>query len=146
LSEEEVADICDAALLTSLGKVPIPDSIKNKPGPLNDAEWQIVKTHPVLSARILQEVPSLAHLADVVRHHHETSDGSGYPDGLRGGEVPLPVRVVSMCDAFDILTTQRPYRSALSRNEALRILEGMVFDDTDARVVRVLTMCVGTLT
>ena len=138
MSASEVADLYDAALLKDIGKLSIPDSIKNKPGPLSEPEWQVLRTHPALSARILEGIPSLSHLADVVLHHHEKVDGSGYPDGLSGENIPLLARIIAACDVLVSLVTHRPYRRAFSQEEALEVLEQISGADLDKDVVRIL--------
>ena len=109
----------------------IPDAILHKPGPLTDEEWQFVRRHTVIAERILRGAPALAHVAGVVRSSREHFDGSGYPDSLAGTEIPLVSRIVFVCDAFDAMTAERPYRSALTIGAALAELElnaGTQFD------------------
>lgn len=139
MSVDEAADLYDAALLKDIGKLSIPDSIKNKPGPLTDLEWQVLITHPTLSAKILEGIPSLSHLADVVLHHHEKVDGSGYPDRLSGEEIPLLARIICACDVLVALLTDRTYRQAFSQERALEILEQTSGVHLDKDVVRILT-------
>jgi HD-GYP domain-containing protein (c-di-GMP phosphodiesterase class II) len=95
-----------------VGKIGIADSLLLKPGPLTREEFEIVKRHPVIGERLLTDLKSLAPVRVIVRHHHERLDGSGYPDGLRGAEVPLLAQIVAIVDAFDAITTARPYRPA----------------------------------
>jgi HD-GYP domain-containing protein (c-di-GMP phosphodiesterase class II) len=109
----------------------IPDAILYKPGPLTEEEWQFVRRHTVIAERILLGAPGLAHVAGVVRSSREHFDGSGYPDGLAGAEIPLVSRIVLVCDAFDAMTAERPYRPALTIGAALAELErcsGTQFD------------------
>jgi putative nucleotidyltransferase with HDIG domain len=102
------------ALLHDIGKIAVPDEIINKPGPLNDEEWAIMKTHTVEGERMLQQVGGLlSSVGRVVRASHERWDGGGYPDGLAGEQIPLAARIVSACDAFNAMTTDRSYRKAL---------------------------------
>ena len=102
------------ALLHDIGKIAVPDEIINKPGPLNDEEWAIMKTHTVEGERMLQQVGGLlSSVGVVVRASHERWDGGGYPDGLAGEAIPLAARIVSACDAFNAMTTDRSYRKAL---------------------------------
>ena len=102
------------ALLHDIGKIAVPDEIINKPGPLDDDEWAIMKTHTVEGERMLQRVGGLlSSVGVVVRASHERWDGGGYPDGLAGEQIPLAARIVSACDAFNAMTTDRSYRKAL---------------------------------
>jgi putative nucleotidyltransferase with HDIG domain len=129
------------ALLHDVGKVAIPNEIINKPGPLDDDEWAIMKTHTIEGQRMLERVGGvLAKVGLVVRASHERYDGGGYPDGLAGEAIPLAARIVSACDAFNAMTTDRSYRKALSLEVAvgeLRTNAGTQFDPdvVDALVV-----------
>ncbi len=119
------------AELHDVGKMAIPDAILYKPGPLSAEEWGFVRRHTVIAERILLATPALAHVASVVRSSREHFDGSGYPDGLAGTGIPLVSRVVFVCDAFDAMTAERPYRAALTIGAALAELErcaGTQFD------------------
>jgi HD-GYP domain-containing protein (c-di-GMP phosphodiesterase class II) len=100
-------------LLHDSGKVGVPETILCKPGPLTAAEWRVMRTHPLIGYQMLAGIPFLANAAEIVRSHHEMFDGTGYPEGLRGPHIPLPARVFSVVDAFDAMTTNRPYRAAL---------------------------------
>jgi putative two-component system response regulator len=120
--EEELRDLRTACLLHDIGKVAVPDHILLKPGPLDANEIQVVRQHPVIGEKICAPLKSLRHILPVIRHHHERMDGSGYPDGLRGTEIPLMARILQIADIYDALVTDRPYRFALSRDEALLIL------------------------
>jgi len=100
-------------LLHDSGKVGVPESILCKPGPLTAAEWRVMRTHPLIGYQMLAGIPFLANAAEIVRSHHEMFDGTGYPEGLRADAIPLPARVFSVVDAFDAMTTNRPYRAAL---------------------------------
>jgi putative nucleotidyltransferase with HDIG domain len=105
-------------LLHDVGKVAIPDGILHKPDPLADAERQLMHRHPVIGAEIVGGVPFLERAAAIVRAHHERFDGSGYPDGLAGEEIPLAARIFAVADALDAITTERPYRPAASLADA----------------------------
>ena len=113
LADEEVAEIEQVALLHDIGKIAIPDAILRKPSPLSSEEWELMRTHPVAGASIVSSIDSLAHLAPAIRAEHERWDGRGYPDGLAGDEIPLASRIVLACDAYDAITSDRPYRRAL---------------------------------
>jgi putative nucleotidyltransferase with HDIG domain len=107
-----------AALLHDIGKIAIPDAILNKPGPLSSEEWQVMRTHPIISEEIVLAAGGLDELAPVLRAEHERWDGSGYPDGLAGKQIPLASRITFVCDAYHAMTSDRPYRSALSLEDA----------------------------
>ena len=110
------------ALLHDIGKIGVPDNVLMKPGKLTDAEFQTIKQHPVLGARILRSVPFLAPHIPIVELHHERPDGRGYPQGLRGDDIPLAARIVHVADAYDAMTTARAYRGARPSSEALQEL------------------------
>ena len=113
-----------ASPMHDIGKVAIPDSIQQKPGPLMGAEWQVMKTHTVIGAKILEgsKSPYLQMAVDIARHHHERWDGKGYPDGLKGEEIPLSARIMNICDQYDALRSSRPYKQALSHEESCTII------------------------
>jgi diguanylate cyclase (GGDEF)-like protein len=126
------------ALLHDLGKIGVPDQILQKPGRLTDEEYEVIKRHPVLGAEMLAPIEELALAVPVVRHHHERFDGRGYPDGLRGEDIPLVARVVSVADAFDSMTRDRPYGYGISRQAALEEVERNSGTQFDPRTVRAL--------
>jgi len=119
LSEEEVDGIYEISLLHDIGKVGIHDAILLKPGPLDDAEWELMREHPIIGANLVKNLRFLAGSCDAIRHHHERWDGKGYPDGLKGEEIPLWARIIALCDAWDAMRTDRPYRKALPPEIAL---------------------------
>jgi response regulator RpfG family c-di-GMP phosphodiesterase len=121
-SSEEMENLEYAGILHDIGKIAIDCSILNKPGPLNSEEWQVIRAHPVIGAELLKEVPFLAKAAEFVLHHHEKHDGTGYPSGLKGNEIPLGARLIAVADAFDTMTTDRAYRSALPIEVAVKEL------------------------
>lgn len=126
LAEAEVADVERVALLHDIGKIAIPDAILQKRGPLTDAEWEIMRGHPISSERLIRDVPGLAHLAPAIRAEHERWDGNGYPDGLVGEAIPIASRITFVCDAYHAMTSDRPYRCALSPAAArLEVSAGM---------------------
>lgn len=123
--------IAAAALLHDLGKVGIPEHLLNKPGPLDDQEFEQVKQHAVIGAELLEAASFPAPLVAIVRHHHENWDGTGYPDALRGGAIPIGARLLAVIDCYDALTSDRPYRRALSRERAvamIRARRGTMYD------------------
>lgn len=126
LTTEELAALSRGGYLHDVGKIGVPDSVLLKPGRLTPAEYSLIKLHPVIGERLLGNLRSLAPVRPIVRHHHERLDGTGYPDGLRGDEIPLLAQVVAVVDVFDALTTTRPYRRALSYEEAIKELRRSV--------------------
>jgi putative nucleotidyltransferase with HDIG domain len=116
---EEVQTVQFGAILHDIGKVHTEDHILQKPGALTDEEWALVKAHPVRGAEMIRGVRFLEKASDMVRHHHERVDGRGYPDGLRGDEISLNARIVNLADAFDAMTTDRPYRAGLTVEQAV---------------------------
>ena len=131
MAARELWQLAIAARLHDVGKIGVPDEILNKPGPLDDHEWQLMRRHAELGADIVAKVPGLEPVARFVRYHHERWDGRGYPDGLAGPAIPLGSRVIGACDAFHAMTTDRPYRERLSVDEALAELtaaSGKQFD------------------
>ena len=117
---EETMRIQRAALLHDVGKLAVRADVLDSPGPLSSRDWKHVRSHPEVGERLMLAFPRLAGLAPMVRHHHERWDGSGYPDGLAGLEIPLGARVIAACDAFDAMVSARPYRIALDPEIALR--------------------------
>ncbi|AOV06381.1 HD-GYP domain-containing protein [Sporosarcina ureilytica] len=125
VKESELNSFYYACLLHDIGKVNIPDAILTKSGKLVDEEYEIVKTHPVVGAKAIEDVEGIADNIAVVYHHHERWDGKGYPDGLAGEEIPLVARITAIADAFDAMTSTRSYRPALPFEEAYkRIIDG----------------------
>jgi len=111
------------AYLHDVGKVGIPDSILFKPGELTTEEWTVMRTHATRGEEICRPMRSLAPVLPIIRHHHERWDGSGYPDGLRGDQIPLLARVLQIADIYDALTSARPYKRSFTDEEALRVIE-----------------------
>jgi two-component system, cell cycle response regulator len=119
LRGQELSELVRAAELHDIGKMAIPDALLSKPGPLDAAEWDFMRQHTIIGERMLHVAPSLEGVARLVRLSHERFDGAGYPDGLAGEQIPLGARIVAVCDAFDAMTTDRPYRRAVSSAEAV---------------------------
>jgi diguanylate cyclase (GGDEF)-like protein/putative nucleotidyltransferase with HDIG domain len=138
LNAVEVERIKSAALLHDIGKVAIPDEILHKPGPLTDAEWKLMKEHPVIGERILRVLPGLGTVARIVRHEHERWDGRGYPDGLAGEEIPLGSRIIIAADTYHAITSDRPYRAARSHSEAVEELTKCAGTQFDPNVTAAL--------
>jgi diguanylate cyclase (GGDEF)-like protein len=141
LNPDEVSRVETAALLHDIGKVGIPDSILHKDGPLDDDEWALMKEHPVIGERILRAIPGLGGVARIVRHEHERWDGGGYPDGLSGDAIPMGSRIILACDAYHAMTSDRPYRKAMSHGDALRELRKSAGTQFDPQVVEALLGC-----
>jgi putative two-component system response regulator len=122
LSQNDLDALRIAGLLHDIGKIGVPDAILSKPGPLDPGESKIVKEHPIVGEQICAPLKSLRHVLPLIRHHHERMDGSGYPDGLHGEQIPLTVRALQIVDICDALTSDRSYRRNLSLPRALLIL------------------------
>ena len=142
VSGEALRDISYAAALHDIGKIGIPAEILNKPGPLTDEEFEVMKLHPELGAQILEPVPALAGAAALVIACHEHFDGSGYPLGLSGTDIPLGARVILACDAYDAMTSDRVYRKAMSHAQAVAELRRCSGTHFDPQVVDVLVAVV----
>ena len=137
-SQDEIQTIQLGAFLHDIGKLHTSDSILHKPGALTDEEWRLVKAHPVRGAQMLQGVKFLEKATDLVRHHHERVDGKGYPDGLRGDEITIGAKIVNVADAFDAMTTDRPYRAGLTMDQAIAQFEEKAGTQFAAEVVEVM--------
>ena len=122
LSPDEMETLEYAGILHDVGKIAIDSSILQKPGPLTPAEWELMYTHPAIGADLLKEIPFLEKASELVLNHHEKYDGKGYPGGLKGEEIPTGARLIAVADAFDTMTTDRAYRSALSIDTAVKEL------------------------
>lgn len=131
----ELTRLRQGGLLHDIGKIGVPSAILDKPGPLTESELAVMRSHPEVGARIVESVRAFRQLVPLVLHHHELLDGSGYPAGLRGAEIPNLVRVLTVADVFDALTSDRPYREGLSAESALAILVEGVSTKFDARAV-----------
>ena len=131
LPDHEVKRIEVAAELRDVGKTALPDTLLNKPGQLNEEDWAFVRDHTLIGERIVLAAPSLTHAADLVRSSHERFDGTGYPDGLSGDEIPLGASIIAVCDAYDAMVTDRPYCRAMTPADAiaeLRACSGAQFN------------------
>jgi putative nucleotidyltransferase with HDIG domain len=147
LNEEELEWLVHGALLHDVGKIGVADEILEKLGPLTEEEWKVIKRHPEVGARMIEPLESLSGALPVIRHHHERPDGSGYPDGLEGDEIPLGARIVAVVDAYDVML-RRPYRperygSKSSPAEALKELWDEAGRQFDVRVVEAMGRLLG---
>jgi putative nucleotidyltransferase with HDIG domain len=138
LDPESVERVRITGLVHDVGKIGVPDDILRKPGALTDAEFDAIKQHPVLGARILRSVPFLARHIPIVELHHERPDGRGYPTGLRGDDIPLAARIVHVADAYDAMTSARAYRGARPSGDALRELWRCAGTEFHAEIVGAL--------
>jgi putative two-component system response regulator len=123
LSQAERELLRKGALLHDIGKISIPDALLNKAGALTDEEYEIVKQHPMQGVKMVEALRSLEEVIPMIRWHHERLDGSGYPDGLRGDDIPPLVRILSIADSYDAMASARPYRAGLPHTECLRRLQ-----------------------
>jgi two-component system, cell cycle response regulator len=135
LAEHDVVAVRRAAELHDVGKLAIPDTILNKPGPLDDSEWEFMRRHTIVGERIVASATSLRDAAPLIRSSHERWDGDGYPDRLAGDGIPLGARIIAVCDAYDAMTTTRPYRRAMPEAEALAELRRCAGHQFDPQVV-----------
>ncbi len=122
LERGEIEKLELSAILHDIGKIGIPDHILRKDGPLNDDERKTIEKHPLIGAEIVGDIPGIERIVEGIKYHHERCDGTGYPEGLKCREIPIFARIIAVADVYDALTTERPYRKALSRNEALEYL------------------------
>jgi len=139
LSPDEVFKVSTAALLHDIGKIGIPDKVLNKKGELNEEDWRIIKAHPKLGATIIGNIPSLVPCVSSILHHHERWDGGGYPEGLKGEEIPIEARILAIADSFAAMTSVRPYRLALPHEEILKELRQGAGLQFDPKLVEVFT-------
>jgi HD-GYP domain-containing protein (c-di-GMP phosphodiesterase class II) len=126
VTSAELTQLRICARFHDIGKIGVPDAVLLKPAKLTGEEWQLMKAHAVIGERIFKAmaIPDHDAIADAIRHHHESIDGSGYPDGLSGGDIPLLSRIMLIVDSYDAMTTARPYHQPRSHDEAMGILAG----------------------
>jgi response regulator RpfG family c-di-GMP phosphodiesterase len=143
LSPEQTMTLELAGQLHDIGKIGTPDTVLTKPDVLTDEEWVDVLKHPALGSAFLAPIPELAEIASIVRHHHEHFAGTGYPDGLQGEAIPMLSRIIAVADAYDAMTSERPYRRAMSHEEAADELRQHCGTQFDASIVHHLIAALG---
>ncbi len=136
--ESDLIALYRGALIHDIGKIAVPDAILGKPGPLNAEEERRMRAHPIIGESIVKPLPSAADILPIIRHHHERFDGGGYPDGLSGHRIPLLARIVSVCDAYDALASDRPYRVRRQPQEAIETLMRGAGQQWDRELVSLL--------
>jgi diguanylate cyclase (GGDEF)-like protein len=139
LGEHEITDVLHGAELHDVGKLAIPEAILHKPGPLDDEEWEVMRRHTIIGEQFLSGIPALATASRLVRSSHERWDGKGYPDALAGEEIPIGARIIAVCDAYDAIVTDRPYRKGASKDDALVELHACAGTQFDPAVVKAFT-------
>ena len=137
MERRKVRQIELAAMIHDIGKIEIPSEILSKPGKLSDIEYRLIQTHPAAGHRILQTIEVPWALAEIIHQHHERMDGSGYPRGLSGSDILMEARIIAVADAYDAMTSGRPYRPPLSSAEALREIRAASGTQFDPSVVEV---------
>ena len=135
IPESDLVHIRRGAILHDIGKVAIPDQILFKPGPLSIEEWDVMRQHPQIAVELLAPIDYLSSALEIPHWHHEKWDGSGYPDHLHGDKIPLPARIFALADVYDSLTSDRPYRTAWSKTDALNYIESQSGKHFDPNIV-----------
>jgi HD-GYP domain-containing protein (c-di-GMP phosphodiesterase class II) len=138
MTSTQARDVRYAAMLHDVGKIAVPNEILLKPGPLEEEEWQVMRSHAAVGGELVARIDAFAHLAPAVRASHERFDGGGYPDGLAGERIPLAARIIAACDTYDAIITDRPYRPARTPEEAHIELQRVAGSQLDSGVVEVL--------
>lgn len=142
LPEEQLEILYDGALFHDIGKIGIPDSILQKPGKLTDDEYDDIKNHPSIGAKIIAPAKIFEPIIPIVKHHHERFDGRGYPSGLKGDEIPLLARIVTVADSFDAMTSDRSYRPRFTLVKALDELESGKGNQFDPNIVDIFIVAI----
>ncbi len=135
LREEDVRRVKEAALLHDVGKMGIADSVLSEPGELNEEEWEAMRRHPEAGYMIMHQITSLRSVAEIIHHHHERFDGQGYPEGLKGDEIPIGSRIFAVVDSYVAMTSERPYRKKLSHEVAIKEIVRNSLTQFDPEVV-----------
>jgi putative two-component system response regulator len=139
LPEYALESLFRGGVIHDIGKIGVPDAILMKPGPLDEMETQLMRAHVAIGETIVRPLQTAASILPIIRHHHERFDGRGYPDGMRGREIPRLARIVAVCDSFDALVNDRPYRPRLTIEEAVRVLRAGAGTQWDPETVDVFT-------
>jgi HD-GYP domain-containing protein (c-di-GMP phosphodiesterase class II) len=137
MSEDKIQSLKYAAVLHDVGKIGVSEIILKKEGKLLEFEWEAVRSHPVIGQTIIQGIKFLFNIGEVVRHHHERYDGNGYPDGIKGEEIPLESRIIAVADTYDAITSDRSYRKGRTHDEALEELRRVAGSQLDPELVEV---------
>jgi HD-GYP domain-containing protein (c-di-GMP phosphodiesterase class II) len=143
LGPDELCAVELGALFHDIGKIGIPEQILRKPDKLNDAEWAEMKAHPAIGANLLAQVPNLERIRPIVLAHHERYDGSGYPNGLKGNDIPLAAQIISVADTYQAMTSSRTYRPALTHDAAIRELRKVAGTQLNPTVVEAFIQEIG---
>jgi len=136
-SAADCEEISLAGLFHDIGKIGITEAVLNKKGQLTAEEYELIKTHPLISQKIVEQIPQFKRISRIVRHHHEFFDGSGYPDNISGTKIPIGSRIMTVCDAYDAMTSDRSYRTALEETRALYIIKRNAGTQFDPDIVEV---------
>lgn len=137
LTDQEINNIRWSSIIHDVGKIGIPEEILNKPGKLTKEEYEIIKLHPSIGAKIIKPVKNLSEIMPGVKYHHESLDGSGYPEGLRGDQIPLQARIIAIADVWDAITSDRPYRKGMEKDKAIEVLKSMAGLKLDEELVNI---------
>jgi HD-GYP domain-containing protein (c-di-GMP phosphodiesterase class II) len=137
LSRDALDELSIASSMHDIGKIGISDTILSKPGPLTTEEWQVMKKHPEIGYHILLSSPNMSRIAEYILAHHERWDGRGYPQGLKELEIPIISRIISVADSFDVMLSNRPYRKAMPKEEALKEIKRCSGTQFDPNLVEV---------
>jgi len=135
MSEDKIQSLKYAAVLHDVGKIGVSEIILNKEGKLMEAEWEAIRSHPVIGQTIIKGIKFLFDIGHVVRHHHERYDGNGYPDRIKGEEIPLEARIIAVADTYDAITSDRSYRKGRTHDEALEELKRVSGSQLDPELV-----------
>jgi HD-GYP domain-containing protein (c-di-GMP phosphodiesterase class II) len=145
MSPEELEALKWASLLHDIGKIGIPENVLNKPGKLTADEYELIKKHPMKGKTILEPIQHLSRSLPAVTYHHERYNGTGYPKGLKGEQIPLAARIIAVADTFDAITSSRSYRKPKSAREAMLVLDQVSGTQLDARLVNIFKSVYGQL-
>lgn len=137
MNEDKIESLKYAAVLHDVGKIGVSENILNKEGKLLDSEWEIIRSHPVMGQTIIKSIKFLFDIGQVVRHHHERIDGNGYPDGIKGIEIPLESRIIAVADTYDAITSDRSYRKGSTHDEAIAELKRVADTQLDPEIVEI---------